>query len=279
MQIEKRAKNPTDFAHGLEKQELRWPTTGQGGTLLGEGHLQPGSPPPPETAPPPPTEARGGGRADGAVTTPPPGSQPRGLPGKPPNRRAAEQSAAGGERAGLRACGVTLAFRPQFPQAQSEARPARPPPPPPGLRAQDPRPTVTGRLRPFPPAARLPARRGPAPPPPRPRPRGLPAIWETNASATRDMAAAGPWTRACAPRPSAPARPRDPGGAPAANEPGWARARTRRRHLSRRGPAARLPPGRPGTSGVADSARRHFRLLRPARPGPAGAPEDEALRV
>lgn len=162
MQIENRAKNPTDFAHGLEKQELRWPTTGQEGTLLGEGHLQPGSPPPPETAPAPPTEARGGGRADGAVTTPPPGSQPRGLPRKPPNRRAAEQSAAGGERAGLGACGVTLAFRPQFPQAPSEARPARPPPPPPGLRAQDSRPTVTGRLRPFPPPRA-------APRPPRPR--------------------------------------------------------------------------------------------------------------
>lgn len=41
----------------------------------------------------------------------------------------------------------------------------------------------------------------------------------------------------------------------------------------------RLPPGRQRTSGVADSARRHFRLLRPARSGPVRALGDQTLRI
>lgn len=102
----------------------------------------------------------------------------------------------------------------------------------------------------------------------RQRPRGLPAIWETNASATRDMAAARPWTRACAPRPSAPSRATSaaPTQFTSLADSTLGHAETTSRDAAQ---PARLPPGRPKTSGVADSARQHFRLLRPARSGPA----------
>lgn len=116
-----------------------------------------------------------GGRG-GPEATPPPQPQPR-ASSTHPNLREAEQSAAG---AGLCPGRVTLAMCPQFPHPQSEARPAWPPPA--GLWAGDSRPTAAGKLPPLPHSA----------PRRRPRPRGLPAIWETNASATRDMSAARP---------------------------------------------------------------------------------------
>lgn len=109
---------------------------------------------------PAPQERAPWGR-EGPVATPPPQPQPP-ASSTHPNRRKAEQSAAGAAWTALGPCRVTLATRPQFPHPESEARPAWPPPP--GLWAQDsrpPPPKFQGNYGPLP--TRLP-RVAPLPP-------------------------------------------------------------------------------------------------------------------
>lgn len=220
MQIKTSSKDPTDYANGLEKQELQQQVK-KGRSLVTEN-------PAPKRAP-----------RRKAVATPPPQPQPPAF-STHPNRRGAEQSAAGVTRTALCSCRVTLATRPQFPRLESEARPSWPPPP--GLWVRDSRPPSSRETTALSPRGSPPLPR--VAPPPRPRPRGLPAIWETNASATRDMAAARPWTRACAPRPSAPSR-----ATSAAPTQFTSLADSTLGHAETSSPdaaqPARLPPGRP----------------------------------
>lgn len=166
-----------------------------------------------------------------------------------PNRREAVQSAAEAARTALCPCRVTLATRPQFPHPESEARPTWPPPP--GLWARDSR---------------------------------SPSSWETTALSPRGSP---PLPRVATPAPSAPTRatcdlgderfrhqrhggcealdarlrsaalgslPRDLGGSHAVHEPRWSTFGHAETTSPDAAQPARLPPGRPKTSGVADSA-------------------------
>lgn len=121
MQIKTSSKEPIDYANGWEKQEFQQQVK-KGRSLVTE------NPAPQERAP--------WGR-EGPVATPPPQPEPPASTTHP-NRREAEQSAAGAAWTALCPCRVTLATRPQFPHPESEARPAWPPPP--GLWARDSRP-------------------------------------------------------------------------------------------------------------------------------------------
>lgn len=183
MQIKTSSKDPTDYANGLEKQELRQQVK-KGCSLVTE------TPAPKRESP------SGKGRGHAPTATPTPGLlHPPKLPWSGTKRRggnAASTLLLQGDLGHASSVSSSGKWGQAFMAASTRAVGS-------GLSS----PKFQGNYGPLP--TRLPA----VPrvvPPPRPRPRGLPAIWETNASATRDMAAARPWTRACAPRPSAPSR-------------------------------------------------------------------------
>lgn len=149
---------------------------------------------------------------------------------------------------------------PQFPHPASEVKPPWPPPPP-GLWAQHPRPTAAGKLQPSA------SPRGPPPPPPAAPSAPTRATCDLGDERFRHQRHVGcEILRARLGSAALGALPRDPGGLAPPQLTSFAGPTLRRAELTSAtvaGPA-RLPPGRPSTSGVTDSARRHFRLLRPS---------------
>lgn len=184
-----------------------------------------------------------------------------------PNSQDQKQSAAEGTRTGLCPCRVTLAMCPQFPHPQSEAKPPWPPPPH-GLSVGSAPSTHSCEVTPAPLPTRIAAASPAAPSAPT---RATCDLGDERFRHQRHVG--GEVLRAHLSSAALRALPRalgvDPPQLRSLRRCGrWGQAELTSATVA--GPA-RLPPGRARTSGVADSARRHFRLLRPASSGPARA--------
>lgn len=245
MPTEDSSKNPTDFASGLEKQVARQQQVKTGSWwVMATPNLG--------------TTTHSGLGGGGVALRPRPHPNPN--PGPPPHTQTSEKrnKAPRGQVSAPAGwpwpCALSFLTRRVRPGLHGRLRP--------GCGLGTPAPQLQGNYLPFPtrPPAAAPAHAGylrsgrrTLPPPGTCRLRGP----------DRAPALRGPR------RP--PARPRDPPQLTSLAGPTLRRAEHTSAAAAR---PARLPPGRPRTSGVADSARRHFRLLRPARSRPVWTLED-----
>lgn len=192
------------------------------------------------------------------MATPPPQLQPA-ASATHPNRRVEEQSAAEGVWTGLCPCRVTFAMCPQFPHPDSEAK--LPWTPPPGLWPSSLNPRPQANSSPLP--TRFPAAAPPAP---------TRATCDLRDERFRHQRHVGcEALRARLRSAAVRALPCEPSGSRPTQLTSLAGPRLRLAEPTSAAAAwsTRLPPRRQRTSGVAACARRHFRLLRPARSGPA----------